>query len=370
MNFPRIEWGKGKRFDFSKYLNQPLLSSSKNVTFESLKTDKIIGVDRVTSRNFSDSLASGSGWGIYKDVNNLHTLAIPKIIIRHTLDFWDTNSPSINVLSFGSNLFGDGGGIILGEKGFIYKHSESGNAVSSLHSELYNQSISYIGGISTLVSTTTDALTPALTTIDIMSGIKTMSYITGTHNGAGIIANSVGITTGNLYGVYSKVNNGNYNGSAFGAKLMAFVTGTIGVTRGVHGVATLGSSAYGVYGEADGAATANYGIYGTAYNGVVNWAGFFALGNVYIRNYLRVGGGADNTTNAFGLKFGISEDTNLYRSAVSTLKTDDDFISALTIDAIGGFKDNGVAGIDSTGFVIAVGDTITVSGGIITALSH
>lgn len=39
-----------------------------------------------------------------------------------------------------------------------------------------------------------------------------------------------------------------------------------------------------------------------------------------------------------------------------------------TVDAIGGFKDNGVAGIDGS-WVNAEGDTVTVSGGIITAIT-
>lgn len=64
------------------------------------------------------------------------------------------------------------------------------------------------------------------------------------------------------------------------------------------------------------------------------------------------------TTAVDGIDFG--GDATLYRSDANVLKTDD------TIDAVGGFKDNGTAGIDTT-FVDADGNTITVSGGIITA---
>lgn len=68
------------------------------------------------------------------------------------------------------------------------------------------------------------------------------------------------------------------------------------------------------------------GIYGsavTANSAISAWAGYFDNGDVLIKNYLRVGGLADNITEAFGIKFGSSEDTNLYRSAANVLKTDD-----------------------------------------------
>jgi len=85
MQYPRIEWGKGKRFDFAKYINQPLLRTSKDVTFASLSTEKISGVDRITSKEFSDSIGSGKGWGVYKGVDRIHMMSIPRIVIRHSL---------------------------------------------------------------------------------------------------------------------------------------------------------------------------------------------------------------------------------------------------------------------------------------------
>ncbi|MFA7709567.1 MAG: hypothetical protein WCY30_00510 [Candidatus Neomarinimicrobiota bacterium] len=69
-----------------------------------------------------------------------------------------------------------------------------------------------------------------------------------------------------------------------------------------------------------------YGIYASATGSGVVWAGYFNDGDVLIKNYLRVGGLADNTTPAFGVKFGLSEDTNLYRKAADLLMTDDSFL--------------------------------------------
>ncbi|MHA2099668.1 MAG: hypothetical protein ACW99A_13410, partial [Candidatus Kariarchaeaceae archaeon] len=88
---------------------------------------------------------------------------------------------------------------------------------------------------------------------------------------------------------------------------------------------------FGVYGRAFSSGThtgLTVGVYGhaqaTGGSGTL-WAAYFDGGNVLIKNYLRVGGLADSTTNAFGIKFGVSEDTNLYRSGASALKTDDEF---------------------------------------------
>jgi len=89
-----------------------------------------------------------------------------------------------------------------------------------------------------------------------------------------------------------------------------------------------GTQNIAIRGEALGAGTTNYGLHATASGATTNWAGYFDDGNVLIKNYLRVGGLADNTTVAFGIKFGLSEDTVLYRSAVNTLTTDDDFVAA------------------------------------------
>ena len=70
-----------------------------------------------------------------------------------------------------------------------------------------------------------------------------------------------------------------------------------------------------------------------------------------------------NAAGKYGLQF------NVYSSGLATKMTisgDGVVTAGSTIDAIGGFKDNGVAGIDTT-FLDAGGNTITISGGICTA---
>src|SRR5690606_40803364 len=51
---------------------------------------------------------------------------------------------------------------------------------------------------------------------------------------------------------------------------------------------------------------------------------------------------ADNTTEEFGIKFGASADTNLYRSAANTLKTDDNLIIGLDLNVLNDIYINGV----------------------------
>ena len=80
MNYPRVEWGKTKRFDFAKYLNQPLLTTSKNVTFESIRTRKILNVDEIRSKALIEKNVTGSyGWGIIKQPDNYYNLNIDNI---------------------------------------------------------------------------------------------------------------------------------------------------------------------------------------------------------------------------------------------------------------------------------------------------
>jgi hypothetical protein len=67
--------------------------------------------------------------------------------------------------------------------------------------------------------------------------------------------------------------------------------------RGVVGTAsatTFTGEAIGVLGAASGSAGSRVGIFGTAFGGTTNWAGYFNLGNVFILNELRMGdsGGA------------------------------------------------------------------------------
>lgn len=57
---------------------------------------------------------------------------------------------------------------------------------------------------------------------------------------------------------------------------------------------------------------------------------------------LQISSNADNTTEAAGIHFGSSVDTNLYRSAANTLKTDDSFVvgAALTVTTTSLFGDS------------------------------
>jgi len=66
--------------------------------------------------------------------------------------------------------------------------------------------------------------------------------------------------------------------------------GWIGV-RGYANSTTYNSYSYGLYGEANGSNSAGVriGVYGTAYGGATNWAGYFSSGSVYIANDLRIG---------------------------------------------------------------------------------
>lgn len=64
----------------------------------------------------------------------------------------------------------------------------------------------------------------------------------------------------------------------------------------------------------------------------------------------------------------FGSDTNLYRAAANSLKTDDDFTSAGNIRANGVFNNNGTAGVNGT-IVAAVFASATVRGGIITAIT-
>ncbi|MEM6965614.1 MAG: hypothetical protein AAF573_12660 [Bacteroidota bacterium] len=77
--------------------------------------------------------------------------------------------------------------------------------------------------------------------------------------------------------------------------------------RGIYGFGDGGAytgTTTGVYGIASGTGTAGTrtGIYGTASGGTTNWAGFFASGNVYVTNDLRIG----TTAGAAGYKVAVN----------------------------------------------------------------
>ena len=139
------------------------------------------------------------------------------------IQFFDDSN--VNVMSLGSDLIGNHGGVDLKHYGMVYKKINTGNnvGVSTVHSELYSQTTKHLGGLSSLVSMTTDILTPDFSTLDIMSAFKGYAYgavasgdyvaggqFRGTSVGAG---NGVGVHStgswagvlgiGGLYGVYS-----------------------------------------------------------------------------------------------------------------------------------------------------------------------
>lgn len=78
----------------------------------------------------------------------------------------------------------------------------------------------------------------------------------------------------------------------------------IGGYRGVYGYAnatTFTDNAIGVHGHASGSTGIRTGIYGSAIGGTTNWAGYFAAGNVYVQNDLRLG----DAGGAIGYRFSV-----------------------------------------------------------------
>jgi len=69
------------------------------------------------------------------------------------------------------------------------------------------------------------------------------------------------------------------------------VGGSVGASAIGQGTTATGT-VIGVRGEANGSAGTRIGVYGTATGGSTNWAGYFASGNVYVTNDLRIGADA------------------------------------------------------------------------------
>ena len=84
-----------------------------------------------------------------------------------------------------------------------------------------------------------------------------------------------------------------------GGEFLASGTGN-GAMVGVRGSADGANAAtnFGILGESGLSSQTNIGVYGTAYHGQNNWAGYFADGDVRIENKLvlnKIDGGTDNT---------------------------------------------------------------------------
>ena len=253
------------------------------------------------------------------------------------------------VLTIGEDILGDADGIALQDSGIVYKISSEDIATSTFHSELYSQTTKHLSGMSSLVSKSTDAGTPALGTSDIMSAFKGLGYgavlsgdiiaggyFIGTETdaglGYGVYANGsdYGIYgDGDKYGVYGNVASLNLaTYGIYGSSATSAIAGTAN-SYGVYGSAT-GSAAgtnnnFGIYGSAASSGDTNYGIYGTAISATTNWAGYFKDGDVKIENHLNVG---DDLLFHYLSKLWFHTDVNLYRNVANSLKTDDRFVCA------------------------------------------
>jgi len=261
------------------------------------------------------------------------------------------DSANVNYMEMGTNLAGTGySGINLQRYGFIYKYNTYNNAVSTVHSELYNQTVTFVGGISSLVSSTTDGGTPALSTLSIMCGYKALAYGHSNYTAAGIHAEGFGETSNYVYGGYFKgealgtagtgpvhgVNanavSGPNNTSCAGA--VFYATGDGHFTFGCQASGDTGSQVYGHYGIArDGTSNTYggnfnsdsdngtvYGVYATAAGAGTLWAGYFDGGNVYIKNNLTIDGTVDGIDVA-GLKSDYDSSHNYGFSAYASGQT-------------------------------------------------
>ncbi len=81
-------------------------------------------------------------------------------------------------------------------------------------------------------------------------------------------------------------------GYGYGGYMIGGKTGVYGLGKGTNST----GSVYGVYGLATSTSSVGtrIGVYGSASGGTRNWGGYFAGGNVYVTNDLRIGTGAEN----------------------------------------------------------------------------
>jgi hypothetical protein len=142
------------------------------------------------------------------------------------------------------------------------------------------------------------------------------------------------------------VSNQSYTNEAHtGIAVSTTLDNLLGDIYGIVALATAQDTAYGAYGAYFQAFSEDthtgqiVGMYAHAQNVSGSpsavWAGYFNGGNVLITNYLRAGGATDGTTDAYGIKFGSSEDTNIYRGGAHQLKTDDSLVVGLALTVNG-----------------------------------
>lgn len=137
------------------------------------------------------------------------------------------------------------------------------------------------------------------------------------------------------------------------ANLSAQAFGVRGEANG--DLTTTGTTAhYGGYFQASGTADNNYGLYMGAVTSATNNFGFVV--EATSTQTVVVSVNADNTTAAAGVAFGLSRDTNLYRSAADTLKTDDSFTVGTNLIVTGTSSFNGTVTVGD-----ASSDAVTVN---------
>ncbi len=182
-----------------------------------------------------------------------------------------------------------------------------------------------------------------------IGGSGTMASYTGFSNNVSNLGIS-GSTTTNMYGFHNTVSLSGSGGCSglcsgltvsniYGIQLDAPTIDGAPVVTNNYGInidgLTSGATNYGIkVGASNSGSGTNYGI---------------AIGTARTQT-LWVGSDADNTSAAAGLAFGSSRDTNLYRSAADTLKTDDAFAvgTDFSISSAGNITTN-ASGISSTG---------------------
>ncbi len=185
-------------------------------------------------------------------------------------------------------------------------HSGTGT-VSSIYGQY-----GYVGGISG-----SGAVTTAIGSIGQVDNFSSSTY-TQTAGLYGIAKNGAGGSITTAYGVFGNVANGSTGsiGSAYNFSSLL---------QNVNAAGTI-TTAAGFYAQNPsnaGTITTNYGILVDPQTAGVSDYGV-AIGAADTQT-LWVSSNADNTTASAGIAFGSSRDTNLYRSAADTLRTDDMF---------------------------------------------
>ncbi len=155
----------------------------------------------------------------------------------------------------------------------------------------------------------------------VTAGSQNFSYATGV---SGLVRNATTGATSDARGIQGYVSNDTGAGTmALASALYGNVNATAAITTaaGLNIAANTGTitNNYGAWIQAQTAGTSDYGARIDAADTQTLW----------------LSGNADNTTAAAGIAFGASRDTNLYRSAADTLKTDDSLVVGTNLSLSG-----------------------------------